>query len=481
VVNWGGSASSIRNGNHPSLFFYLIALVMHFIGSSEIVMHLFISIFTFAALFFFSKSIDQLKFKKGNLLLVLFGFSPALIINQNVLIDVPLLALCLGALFFLLKAVDNGSTKNFMCATLFITLGFFMKYSIAPAFVVLLAILVLHKAYRQSIVLIIPILLIGLWSYLSWLYYGDIKINSGSTFGIHIMDFWSLMLVLGAISPFTILIIYGLSPSKLMAGLLVGGVGLIVAIGVLSMLEILSERALNEVLSYLFVGIGMLLGIGLTFLLYSKIKSQARKFLISKQLVVLLFLVGFGIFFLLFAPFMATRHALLIIPFLILFGADLIVKTSKFLQIFTLVLSIGLGLILGLADKNYADFYRVKANEIEVGTNEKIWTTGHWGWQWYAREAGFSQYDTKNSVVEINEMFVFPGNVHREKVESIFNLLLVDKVWEEPDWKTFISVHNGASLYQSSLKNPTWSFSLNPIDTIYVYKVLGMNQGKIKD
>ena len=52
-----------------------------------------------------------------------------------------------------------------------------------------------------------------------------------------------------------------------------------------------------------------------------------------------------------------------------------------------------LGLTLAVSDYGYAHIYRVYARRIpsELPADARIWYAGHWGWQWYANQAGMQQ------------------------------------------------------------------------------------------
>jgi len=82
---------------------------------------------------------------------------------------------------------------------------------------------------------------------------------------------------------------------------------------------------------------------------------------------------------------MATRHILLVIPFILLFSWDLIDKALHGINKLVITLTIILGLILGISDWKYADYYRQMASSIELPKDRTVWAVGLWGWQWYAK------------------------------------------------------------------------------------------------
>ena len=65
-------------------------------------------------------------------MLIVFSFCPALIINQNLMVDVPILAVLLGTLFYTLKARKLKSLKNHIFAAILLSLGVLIKYTLLP-------------------------------------------------------------------------------------------------------------------------------------------------------------------------------------------------------------------------------------------------------------------------------------------------------------------------------------------------------------
>ena len=89
-------------------------------------------------------------------------------------------------------------------------------------------------------------------------------------------------------------------------------------------------------------------------------------------------------FVVLFAPFMAIRHILPVIPaVLLLLGANRKRLPARGWQAVGLVVTASLGALLAISDCASADGCRQQAPKVfqELPADVAIWDEGHWGWQ----------------------------------------------------------------------------------------------------
>jgi hypothetical protein len=103
--------------------------------------------------------------------------------------------------------------------------------------------------------------------------------------------------------------------------------------------------------------------------------------------------------------------------------------------------------------------------------NERIWTAGHWGWQWYSAKQGMLQYSNGSREVRPGDYLVVPSDIARQEIDTSLHLLPVQKIWNENGPLTFISTAFNASFYMSTYLHPAWRFSRQPVDTIIVFYV----------
>ena len=469
LLNWANDPVPLYHYNQPPLFFYMIALHIKLFGNSEISLHLFLSIFTFLVLYFFQRITYLLPIENKKLLLTLFAFNPAFIVNQNLMMDVPILAVFLGTLFFVLKAKQNP--RYYIYASMLIATGLLIKYSVLPLLVVLAIVILVNRDFKSLFVLLIPIGVLAFWSLWNYYEFDAIHILNRRIRKFDNRIIWVYLGAIGALSSFVFSFAYGTIRLKIIKNVIYFSLILFTISVVLFYSGFIHELQYTKHLINLFEINGFLIYLFLIILIIKLFYTERIAFITTDKFVILLFLASITLFIILYAPFIATRHLLLVIPFILLFGSDLIDKTSVDINRVSLITTIILGVILGISDWKYADYYRKMAVSIELPKDTKVWFLGHWGWQWYAKKNGMEQYFTTTSKVRDGDYIVFPIYIDKQKVKPTFDLIVRKKIWEEADIFTLFSDNNDAGFYSSNLNNPPWRLSKEPIDTIYICEV----------
>jgi hypothetical protein len=471
-INWGDVPTPIYTHNQPPLFFYLIALFSSIFCPCEIPLHLLLSIFTLLCLFYFYKIARIISPQNARTLLLFFAFCPALMINQNLMTDVPILAFIMASVYFLLKTRQSDKLLNYSLSSLMLGCGLMIKYSILPLFVVLILIIILRRDYKSLVVLLIPLLILSLWSFWNYVEFGSIHFLERSKGEIHINRFWAFLASLGSISAFSIPMIYGSYTLKITRHLIFVGLATFLITVMLFIFGLISQQLSTKLLNISFIINGFLVYISIFLHLINDLKLKGLKsVLISGKFHFFLFLGSISLFIVIYAPFMATRHILLIIPFILLFGHELINKATRELKWLSLTIGVFLSVVLGISDWKYADYYRQMPMTIDLPQDRTTWTVGHWGWQWYSEKNGMKQYDTLQLEIKEGDYIVYPGDISRQKIAGNISLILIDKKWKEADMLTLFSGNSFASLYNSTYNKPPWNLSQNPIDTILIYKI----------
>ena len=477
IINWGDDPVKMSVGNQPPLFFYIIGAVGSVFGYSKIPMHLLLSVFTFLSLFLFLKILRLLNLKKRKILLSFFAFCPALIINQNIMIDVPLLTIVLSVAYFLFKYHRDEKLSQLAWASLLLGAGMMIKYTILPLFLVIIILAVSKRNLKHLAALGIPLLLLVLWSVWNYWEFHGIHILNKAPRDVRFRHqcglIISFLMCLGSMTTFSIALIYGAKPSQRLKRFLF----VFLILSVLSVISyatgIISKLDLTQILEVVFTLNGIAVAFVLLRELYYEYADQLNYFLSTDQFILVLILGAFSGFLMLFAPFMGTRHILLIIPFIILLGSPLFQRAGRSFTLFALAINVFFGLALGISDLKYANYYENMASKVQISNKDQVvWTAGHWGWQWYALKRGWLEYSTHHSDLHKGDFMVFPADIHRQKFNKGLKLKIVQKLWQNADALTFISGKDYGSLYNSYPNRPPWNFSKDPIDTIYVCKVV---------
>ena len=324
TINWGNNSEPMYDSNHPALFFYGIALVASTFSYSEIPLHLFMSVFTFLTLVFFLRIKRLLYPSASPLVLLIFGFCPALMVNQNLMTDVPLLSLFLGFLYFFLLAGKSQRNKHYFLASVFLGTALLVKFTVLPVFAFMVLGMILRRHYRSLIWALIPIVFLGFWSSWNYLEFEDVQILSRSTkdltlkiFGNNILAFCGC---LSAVLPLTLVIVGGIK-NQIGRLLLAAIIVLAVVVPSLLIFDTISHYRANSTMNFLFTFSGLIVMLHFIWTIWSQHKGlKPLTFYASDKGLLVLAFLGVSLFILLFAPFMATRHLLLVIPtFLLLY------------------------------------------------------------------------------------------------------------------------------------------------------------------
>jgi hypothetical protein len=476
MIDWGDHPEPIHIANQPPLYFYMVALWGTIFGYHEVAMHLLQSIFTLLALIYFYKVVLLIDAHQKRFLLVLFAFCPVFLVNQNLMTDIPLLAVELVFIYYLLDRKSRSDFKRFLLSTIFFSIMLLIKYTCLPLVIVFLSAIVIEKKYRYLGLLILPIAIVGIWSATNYIEYGGAHILDRplNTFnGIHLFrSIIFFIICLGAITPFSVAFIGRTKRFKNIPAIISGTMVLFCIFIIFSFFNIISFSISTTILSSLFFINGCFL---ISKIVYEADRAndlESERTDRDKIIILLsIWILGTSLFVILLAPFMATRHLLLIIPPVLLVGSRLMENSNKLIRTEALAFTIVLGTLLGLSDWIYADFYRRNAKDIVLPSDSQIWSAGHWGWQWYTEKRGLLQYNNITSEIRTDDYLIYPVGIPRQQFAENIALTPVYKIWEKANIFTFFSVSNSASMYYSTASSPPWRFSKAPLDTIIIAKI----------
>lgn len=478
-INWYDNNEDMHHFNQPPLLFYLIALVGGLFGYSEPVLHLIIAFFCWLSIWYFNRLLKYFNAEHRYYLLAIFALCPAFIVNQNLMTDIPILSLELGFLYHYLQ--EDNRRKHLILAMLFLGSALLIKYSMIPLLLAALIGLIIRKEFRQIPILLIPVVFLLLWTAWNKLEYGGVHIQdrpkNDISFKLAYEQFIALLSCIGSVLPIPLLFWNGIKPSRWWMYVSLLSMSLFGAFAGLVYLDKIQITPANFALNLVFIAIGSLLFIALVIYLVRGIKSIVK----DKQIIqyyhfaiLSIMLGGMTLFLLLYAPFMATRHWLLLMPFLFLLMLPVLNVSKGNIWKNALFSVAFLGIVLGISDWMYADFYRTMPAKVKV--NRQAWTIGHWGWQWYAKQQGFKFYSKDSSVLEIGDEVVFPRHISKQVIDSLYILKEGGTYTYKPTIGTFFGVHNFASMYNSYHNKPSWEFSKIQIDTVVHATVVGLRK-----
>lgn len=484
LLNWGGTAEPIYDTNQPHLYFYLLAGWSSLFGFGEVAMHALQALFALACVVLFHRLARHFCPRIATWLTALLVLSPAFVVEQNLMVDVPLLAMWL--LFFDALLVQKDSprqTRRFVLAGLACSAAVLTKYSSLALLPVLVVVLLLERRTRQAWTVLVPVAAVAAWSAFNWWDYGGVHLltrddaHPGVLRSVRFGAAW--VLVIGAITPLGILAATQSSARLrrreplVLGAVLAGLVLLALAVGT----GLVGDRVSDPVLALAFGANGALLLVCLLPPLRRALRAVRQHPAALRRgspvVVLVLWFLGGTAFYLLLAPFIATRHVLLVLPaLLVLFGLCFGERLTRGAKSFALVVTVLVSAGLCLGDWQFASFYRSSAAEVATSLppTGTVWTTGHWGWQWYSEQQGMRQVDRQ--AVDLR-----PGDwlVVAEQADPLTlrgpELQLVRTVDQQQPLLSLFCTGREARFYASGLYGP-WSLSGDCTNHLSVYRVV---------
>jgi len=483
LLSWGNDFEPIYVTNQPPLYFYLMALIGTLFGWTEAAMHSAMSIFSLWAVLVFYR-LTRLWFKVQAVWLTsLLALSPAFVLGHNSMVDIPLLAVWLQFFFILLNPNQLGSHRLFW-ASVFCALALLVKYTS----LVLLPILLLHILWQRRFIyllhLLVPIGALVIWSIFNVYDFGKPHIIGRPLAPKSVQLYLSLSIywvgVLGAITPFAGLVFYSKTQStthsqiKSLWWLL-----LLMCWGSYCLLLIwftLKPQwlALNLVLKITFLSTGLGLLVAALQTLWKRIIQRPEQTL--ENLTLGYWLFAPALFLVMFTPFMATRHALLSLPALILLTCNVTYKHWRVIMGAAVSVSFAISCLLGAADKWYAEIYRAQAIQIRKQfPNDTIWFNANHGWQWYASRSGMNHYSNRLDFKQ-----PVAGDIMIETQTACcalpLNKAIKVELIEERIIERGSRVERFASIMPYASDFQAWGYSYAPIEKFTIWRVLDNNQ-----
>lgn len=486
MLNWNGTSEPIWKTNQPHLYFYIIAVWGAIFGYSEIAMHALQSFSALACIMLFHQLAREFAPTRAVWLTAMFALGPAFLVSQNVMVDVPLLA-CWLAVFnaLLLGTTSAHQTRRYVIAAVACSAALLIKYSSLVLLPILTASLILEQRMRQSWTLLIPLATLVVWSAFNILDYGGIHIlsrSAGSSDHLRPIKFaiaW--VLIIGAVMPLGLVsvmqwralrcwewIVYPATVAFLML--------LCLAVGC----SWVSEAASDKILWVAFAANGLFFLANLApafaelrVAFYHRINIADRREG-NRLAIILLWILGTGVFYLLFPAFSATRHVLLIVPALLLLFA---VRSGQKLSLWAMRFALGLTVLvsggLALSDYAFAHFYSSTPGLIraKLGSEMRVWTSGHWGWQWYSTKAGFHQVDYRQTHFAAGDIFVEAPDIDHQYPTSRLSLTPLWTEVQERQWASLFCTARRWQFYMSSSRFGPWSLSRKCLGHVTVYRV----------
>jgi 4-amino-4-deoxy-L-arabinose transferase-like glycosyltransferase len=404
-LSYGDVDVPIHSLNQPPLYFYLLAGWGSLFGYGEATMHALQASFSLAAIVLFHRIARRVVPANAVWLTGMLVLGPGFVVEQNLMVDVPLLALWLlffDALILGVEVDARGQSRHFLVAALACSAAILVKYSSLILVPLLFAVIVYERRWRLLWVVLVPIATVAAWSLFNYLDYGGVhlverpaRVFRYSSFGLllPVFRFIAMAVTLGAITPFGLI-----AAVRLVSWASRRALAIYLSVALLFVLFAASVAAgwLDETSADKVLRVAFLINAGAMALAVTIVAARARVHwrrpgtADARLLILLLWIAGHVAFYSLYSPFMAVRHVLLVLPPVLLVGALMWPALPRADAIFGLVATVALSIMLGWSDWRFAAFFRDEPAAIRASlpADAHIWFTGGMGWGWYAIRAG---------------------------------------------------------------------------------------------
>jgi 4-amino-4-deoxy-L-arabinose transferase-like glycosyltransferase len=483
-LNLSGVEEPIYRTNQPHLYFYLLAIWGRLFGFAEPAMHVLQSIVSLSCIVLMHRLARSLAPSLAVWATALLILSPAFVVEQNLMVDTPLLAAWLAFFVPLICGVDDENQgRRYGLAGAACAAALLIKYSSVVLLPILITSLVLERRPRQAWSLLIPMAALAAWSGFNYLDYGGVHVATRPLPAAH--DVWrpaqfllSWLVTLGAVTPLGIvgaLQAYAGRRRARWPYLIVTATFLGLVAGLA--LGVVTDHLSDRILWVAFAANAVLIAWALAPEMAPTAGLAARAAEIARaaapKVYLILWIVGTSAFYVLFSPFIATRHVLLIVaPVTLLCAVRWEHSLAEEAKTFALAATAAISIGLGLSDWRFADFYRTEAARLAAiaPTPGRLWVDGHFGLQWYAKRHGLRELEARKFVVAPGDMVAIATEIPHEELASAQGLSHVRSDVQTGSFFNLFCTARPWRFYQSSYRTGPWSLSRSCVGKVEVFR-----------
>jgi hypothetical protein len=494
TINWGGSdPAPIADINQPPLLSYCIAGWGFFFGHGEASLHLMESLFALAAIVFFYLLARQAAPRSALLLGALFAMTPSLVVGQNVMTDVPMIALWNAFYFVLLAWRTRSDSARYGLAGALAGTAILIKYTSLTLVPAMALHMILTRRRRQWPWLLAPLAMLGGWSLWNAWDYGRVHVWDRHLDSMTLRERLGMaidwLICLGAIMPQAVVLHAGALARLGARARRVAWTALAMAIMVVIVippayhLTIITKQEALIVLGLIFLVNGVVLAWrtakktiqwGSRRLAIFSRKASSAEDVDCLQGMLHYWAWSAAAFAVFFAPFMATRHVFPSLPaMLLILGRRDCRRAPVPWRAAGVALTLLLTSCLALADWTLANAYRQAAFEIarRAPPGTTIWFVGHWGWQYYAKQAGMRQMTGSRPEARPGDLVTWPERGQLQDV-SIYLQTRPVGIMAVPQTLSFLPSVDHGSFYATTLPLLPWHVSRDPIDVFDIEEIV---------
>jgi hypothetical protein len=153
-------------------------------------------------------------------------------------------------------------------------------------------------------------------------------------------------------------------------------------------------------------------------------------------------------------------------PLILILGSRLAEYTPRIWLTTSIALTFILTSTLVISDWQFAEYYRQQAKTIKgsLHTDNTVWFTGHWGWQWYAKRNGLKQLESLTPQAVPGDLLIYPTGIHQQKINPDLVMSLQGEITGSKSWLPIDS----KAIYFSSYGTIPWHLSKGLGENSYI-------------
>lgn len=420
-----GESFSEWRDTHPPVDALYLALLMRLTGSdAPAPLHAGFIIFPAVAgiaMFFLAR-----RFTRNALLaaLLLLATPAVMVLSHTLMADVPMMAAWLAATALYIHGVDRDDTRLLALAGLAAALAVMTGYQA-------LALVVLLPAYpaflgrlslRNLAPLLIPLAVFALFVLVSLAQYGELPRFShsrGTSFrSEHLLDrIEGLLLHTGGVSlfPLALAAAFSIRRRRYLALPLVTGAA--VALGLLRYRDLGLTAAATVMYIVFMTAAGMMLVGVISETLVQFSNARRRRAVDTGFLFLALWLLSLAALIIILLPHISTKYILVFVAPVVLITLrelELGVASGRWRKLLAggmLVLTLGTGMLLSVADYRLADGYQEFAAAVDerYETPGTVWFVGEWGFRHYMEAEGYRYLTSDDASPAPGDLIISPS------------------------------------------------------------------------
>ncbi len=493
-IDWFGYESAMWEAttNPPFLSYYLAPFAAKF-NFSEIALHS--AMMLFLVLLAWGTTVLSNRFTHGsNWPLLFLMFSTAVMVSGNVMRDVPAAGLAVAGIALFVLGTDRENWLYMLSGSVLAGLAVLTKYSSVIVFPVMLLYPFLHRKYWLMGWIIPGLLVLLAWCLHNEAFYGQMHIvyltlNRRAVEGIPWQDkACGALVILGSMVYITPALLWSFCIRKrwaALAGALPVGLTAFWAVERHFDWSADGQYSLWAVLGAILLYGVLLEGFRRGIPYVKNIRDERA----ADALFLFAWVCAPVIFSVFLVPFQAVRHQIVtLVPLLLLAFRSINISLrlgGVLLEAFVVVLffvQAAVSYAVAVVDYQYADTYRQMAAYVKdkyVSPDHETWYAGHWGWKYYADQAGLRQRHRDQALPKPGDILAWPLRVHYGEVFGDIGdpfKILEHGTIEKKEYTTPIPIRtmnfHGASFYAVIGNNVPYRFFQDiDLETLKVFRV----------